>query len=180
VLAWIAALGVVGVGLVPLVRAARTPSRLRMVGQGAVALALLAAAVLVPAILAWREGHLHFVQLIATSGAIRIPVAVTWAALAVTLGSGPILRLSLIPGFVQDRLEGVIEKLTPTVLVGSAGAIVAGWSAWHLVHVIQANGAGWQLWAIVSALAAVLIFPVYIVFGDRHQVGSRWRWLIGG
>jgi len=125
----------------------------------------LGGTVVAPALLAWRGGHLHFVKVLATSGAIRLPTWITLGALAVVLGAGPILRLSVIPTVLRNALEKLIDQLSLTILVGAAGGLVGGWCCWHLVHVIQTHGFGWQLWAIIAAAAG---FPLYLLFGDRR------------
>ena len=175
ILYWLAALAGLGVVLVPLIRAARTPSPRRRMSQGAVALALLAGAVVIPIVVSWRGGHLGFVQILATPGGIVLPAAITAGTLAIVFGAAPILRLSVVPAVIRGWLEPVIQKLSLTILIGAAGVFVATWSCWHLIHVIQTHGLGWQLWAIVSALAAIVIFPVYVIFSDHDWHRSNRR-----
>ena len=123
---------------------------------------------LAPAAIAHWVGHLQWVQMIATTGAIQLPTFVLVFAMAAVLGAGPVLRLSVIPAFARRLLQRALTRLTLTELIGIAGALVAFWSCWHLVHVVQSYGAGWQLWSIVCAAIGVAAFPVYLMLGDRR------------
>jgi patatin-related protein len=164
-LSWIAALGVAGVVIVPLLRAARTRSWARRLTQGGMALLLLTAILALPIALARIEGKLHFAQIVATPGSFGLPLILAGIAFAVTLGGSPLVGLRFLPGAVAARLEPITEKLPMFIVIGVPAALVAVFSSIKLVEVIGTN---WQAPAALSAFAAIPLFGAYLIFGSRH------------
>jgi hypothetical protein len=164
-LTWIAALTVVGVLLVPVLRVAKTDKKpRRWITQGAAALALVAAGLLVPAGLAAWRGKLGVAELLTTGGAEPVPSWLTWLALSVAVAGVPVLRLNPLPG--KQLIVSAAQKLPLPVLLGAIGVVLAALSSWQLASSI--DWGSWQVLAVLSAWISVPFFGAYLVFGSRR------------
>jgi predicted acylesterase/phospholipase RssA len=164
-LSWLAALGVAGVVVVPLVRTLRTKSWRRRFTQGVMGLLLLAATLGLPIGLARVEGKLHFAQILATPGSFGLPVILAGVTFTVVLGGSPLVGLRFLPGSLAKPLQPIADKLPMFVVIGHPAALDAVFSSVKLVEVMGSN---WQAIAAISAFAAIPLFAVYLVFGSRY------------
>ncbi len=158
---WISVLAILGVLIVPGIRFAKTPSKLRKLTQGLWLLALATTAIALPIAMAAWKGHFSFAQIVATSGARDVPDWLTGLALAVALGGVPLLKF--LPNFVWDKIVNRLEKLPVTILLGAIGFLLGGYASSHLGDRLS----GWQLATAIAAWTSTALFIGYSILGSR-------------
>ncbi len=158
---WVSALALFGVILVPLVRIAKTHSDWRRFRQIAWLIGLVGTALALPIFFASWKGKLPFAEIIATAGSRALPAALTGLALAVAIAGVPTLKF--LPGFVSDKVAGLLKRLPLTALLGAIGFVLGGYSSRYL----GAASAWWQWAAAASAWASVLVFAGYSALGSK-------------
>lgn len=91
--------------------------------------------------------------------------------------------LGIVAGFIAERLvpSSNREGLIITCLIGIAGALLGGFIAYHVFHVVGIQGFfNISTWITAIAGSAVLIVAYHLLTGrNRSRVGSRNRRRVG-
>jgi hypothetical protein len=165
-LGWVALLVLLGAIFVPAFRALRTDGAKRPERKALLAgltVALVAFALVVPILAAWRGGHFGLEQLLGTPDADGLPNHGSVAILAIILGTPVLYAVSsgAIPGTAW--LQGLIDRRVPVSTIYAAlSVLVLAWSLWKISHHVTLN---WRVWAVASAGLATALFAVYITHG---------------
>jgi hypothetical protein len=168
IVALFASMVVVGTAAVPGFRSWRARSRGRKLGQGVLAVLIVASGGLAAALLVWVAGGVSLGRLITAADAQRPPDQVLYVVVAFVLG-GPLLAA---PALIRGRLNKLLSMswggVPSLILVGGISALLIGYSAgdlWHGMH-----GSWWEMTVASIALFAA---PVIVLVGLVVR-GSRW------